>query len=380
MPRLISETQSAFVARRLITDNILVAHEVFHVLRTNRSCKAMCVAIKTDMSKAFDRVEWSFLEALLLKLGFSPKWVAWIKICISSVSYQVLLNGEPKGNIFPSRGIRQGNSLSPFLFILLMEALISQIQGAEREGRITGLNIARNSPHVSHLLFADDSLFFCRAEVAQCTELMKIINTYGCSSGQQLNVEKLSILFGNKVPPDLRTKLKQALGITKEGGMGVYLGLPEKISGSKKQAFAFIQERLQNRINSWSTKLLSKGGKEVLIKSVAQALPTYVMSCFLLPRDIIRKLTSVISRFWWSTKDNNCGLHWIAWKKICTPKDQGGPRFRDFKKFNLALLVKQLWRLIQYPNSLLARVLKGRYFRNSNLIDVNKASNPSYVW
>ena len=100
--------------------------------------------------------------------------------------------------------------------------------------------------------------------------------------------------------------------------MGVYLGLPERICGSKKQVFAFIQDRLQNRINSWSAKLLSKGGNEVLIKSVAQALPTYVMSCFLLPQEIIRKITSAISRFWWSTKNNNRGLQWIAWNKICT--------------------------------------------------------------
>lgn len=94
--------------------------------------------------------------------------------------------------------------------------------------------------------------------------------------------------------------------------MGVYLGSPEKICGNKKQAFAFIQDRLQSRINSWSAKLLSKRGKEVLIKSVPQALPTYVMSCFLLPQEIIRKLTSAISSFWWSTKDKTevfIGLH-----------------------------------------------------------------------
>ena len=212
----------------------------------NPSCKSKLVAIKTDMSKAFDRVEWSFLEALLLKLGFSPKWVSWIKLCISSVSYQVLLNGEPKGCISPSRGIRQGDPLSPFLFIILTEALISQIQGAEREGRITCLKIARGSSPISHLLFADDSLFFCKADVSQCAELMKIINTYGCSSGQQLNVDKSSILFDNKVPPEVKLEIKQTLGIVKEGGMGVYLGLPEKICGSKKQAFAFIQDRLQS--------------------------------------------------------------------------------------------------------------------------------------
>lgn len=95
----------------------------------------------------------------------------------------------------------------------------------------------------------------------------------------------------------------------------MYLGLPEKICGSKRQVFAFIRDRLNRRINSWSARLLSKGGKEVLLKSVAQALPTYVMSCFLLPKDIITKLQGAIAKFWWNTKANNKGLHWIAWKK-----------------------------------------------------------------
>ena len=159
LPKLISETQSAFVAKRLITDNILLAQEAFHALRTNLMCKAKFVAIKTDMSKAYDRVEWDFLEALLLKMGFAETWVSWIRWCVSSVSYKILQNGEPKGNIQPSRGLRQGDHLSPFLFILLTEALISQLKGAKEEGRITGLKIARASPAVSHLLFADNNLF-----------------------------------------------------------------------------------------------------------------------------------------------------------------------------------------------------------------------------
>ena len=204
LPKLISETQSAFVARRLISDNILVAQEIFHAMRTNQICKSKFVAIKTDMSKAYDRVEWNFLEALMLKMGFAEKWVAWIKWCISSVSYQVLLNGEAKGNIIPSRGLRQGDPLSPFLFIILTGALISQIKGAEAEGRLTGLKIAQASPAVSHLLLTDDSLFFCKADVQKCAELMKIINNYGLVSGQQLNTSKSSILFGSKVPAEVK--------------------------------------------------------------------------------------------------------------------------------------------------------------------------------
>ncbi|CAA7036802.1 unnamed protein product [Microthlaspi erraticum] len=233
LPKLISETQSAFVARRLITDNILIAQEAFHALRTNPSCKSKYVAIKTDMSKAYDRVEWSFLEALMLKMGFNDKWVSWIRVCISSVSYQVLINGEAKGHISPSRGLRQGDPLSPFLFIILTEALVGLIQGAEEEGRIQGLKIARNCPVISHLLYADDSLFFCKADIQQCTKLMRIIEVYDEASGQLLNAAKSSIFFGNKVPMDTRTELKRTLGINQEGGMGMYLGLPEKICGSK---------------------------------------------------------------------------------------------------------------------------------------------------
>lgn len=228
------------MAKRLITDNILIAQEVFHALQTNPSCKAKFVAIKMDMSKAYDRVEWSFLEALMRKLGFNECWISWIHLCISSALYNFLINGEPKGNIIPSRGLRQGDPLSSFLFIILTEALISQIHGAEGEGILTGLKIARHSPPISHPLFVDDNLFFCKAEPQQCREVMKIIEDYGQASGQQLNVSKSSIFFGSKVHAETKTEIKDALDISREGGMGVYLGLPEKICGSKRQVFAFI--------------------------------------------------------------------------------------------------------------------------------------------
>lgn len=135
------------------------------------------------------------------------------------------MNGEPKGNITPSRGLRQGDPLSPFLLIILTEALISQLRGAKEDGRISGLKIARACPSISHLLFANDIIFFCRTDVQQCAELIKIIDIYGKVSGQQLNQGKSSIMFGSKVPQEMKDALKQTLGIHKKGGMGMYLGL-----------------------------------------------------------------------------------------------------------------------------------------------------------
>ena len=160
----------------------------------------------------------------------------------------------------------------------------------------------------------------------------------------------------------------------------MYLGVPEKISRSKRQVFAFVQERMNGKINSWSAKLLSKGGKEVQIKSVAQAAPTYVMSCYRSPQDTCKKLSATVARFWWSTSNNNNGLHWVAWDMICAPLDEGGMGFRDFNDFNLALLAKQVWRLLVFSDSLLARVLKGRYYRHSNPMVTSKSNNPSYGW
>ena len=209
LPELISETQSAFVAKRLITDNILVAQEMFHALRTNPSCKGKYIAVETDMSKAYDRVEWSFMEALLLKLGFEQQWVARVMKCITSISYQVLINGEEKGNIIPSRGLRQSDPLSPFLFILCTEVLISHIKNTEATTTLTDIKIARECPPISHLLFADDSLFFCRADVPQCDELMQIINVYGKASGQQVNKSKSSVMFGSQVVTFSKLDLKR---------------------------------------------------------------------------------------------------------------------------------------------------------------------------
>ncbi|XP_023633877.1 uncharacterized protein LOC111829331 [Capsella rubella] len=377
LPRLISETQTAFVAGRLISDNILVAQEMFHGLRTNPSCKGKFMAIKTDMSKAYDRVEWEFVLRLLRKMGFAEKWISWIKFCISSVEYRVLINGQPQGHIIPGRGLRQGDPLSPYLFILCTEVLIANIRKAKL---ITGIKVANKCPQVSHLLFADDSLFFCRAVSDQCTVILGILRQYEEVSGQQINFAKSSVQFGHSVDSNTRAEIQGILGITNIGGMGSYLGLPESLGEAKTKVFSFVRDRLDRHINNWSAKFLSKGGKEVMIKLVASALPTYVMSCFRLPKTITSKLTSAVAKYWWSSNGQTGGMHWKAWDKLCSSKQVGGLGFRDVNDFNSALLAKQLWRLIEVPDSLFAKVFKGRYYRNSTPMDINKSYSPSYGW
>ena len=126
------------------------------------------MAIKLDMSKAYDRVEWSYLESVMRRVGFTERWIKLLMLCVKTVSYSILVNGEPKGMIKPTRGIRQGDPLSPFLFLFCTEGLNGLITKAGEKGDIKGYALCRNSPRLTHLFFADDSLLFCRATIQEC--------------------------------------------------------------------------------------------------------------------------------------------------------------------------------------------------------------------
>ena len=163
LPDIISESQSAFQSDIAISNNISVAFETLHHMKIRKSGKIGFMALKLDMSKAFDRVEWPFLLQLMEKMGFNGRWVNLIFECISTVTYSILVNGEPKRNIVPSGGLKQDNPLSPYLFLLCSEGLNALIQQAVHEDKIRGYSLCRYGPKISHLFFADDSLLFCHA-------------------------------------------------------------------------------------------------------------------------------------------------------------------------------------------------------------------------
>lgn len=196
---IIGETQSAFVSNRLITDNALLAFEAFHYMKNKRQGVVGHFVLKLDMMKAYDRVEWHFLRCLLQRLGFSLDWIRCIMSCLESVSFSFKFNDGVHGMVYPTMELRQGCSLSAYLFIICVEALSSLLNKAVQTKQLHGLSVSRGGLILSHLLFVDDCLLFARTTTKECSVLIDILSSYERASGQKVNMLKFEICFSKNV-------------------------------------------------------------------------------------------------------------------------------------------------------------------------------------
>lgn len=242
-------------------------------------------------------------------MGFHGRWINLIYGCIKSVSYSILVNGEPKGNIIPTRGIKQGDPLSPYLFLLCSESLNGLIQKAVRRGDIKGFSLCRSGPKISHLFFADDTLLFCRAELREVQEIKNILDRYERASGQKINHENTTIFFGKSIPMSSKSAIKNFLGVPKIKEYEKYLGLTAVVGKNKRASFNYIKERVWGKLQWWKEKLLSQARREVLLKAVVQEIPTFAMSCFKLPLGLCHDIEAMIRKFWWGQWGDRRKIH-----------------------------------------------------------------------
>lgn len=195
---IMSDSQSGFTPGRLITDNILVACELFHVMNIN-TCVMGSMAIKLDMAKAYDRVEWPFLARVMGKLGFRPHWIELVMKCVKFASFSFLVNGVPVGHVVPSWGLRQGDPISPCSFIFVSEGLSRLLKCAVERGSLYGVRLCPAAPVISHLLFVDDTVIFCPTAESQALTVKEVLHKYKRASGQKVNFNKTNVLFSRGI-------------------------------------------------------------------------------------------------------------------------------------------------------------------------------------
>ena len=257
------------------------------------------------------------------------------------------MNGEPKGLIHPSKGLRQGDPLSLFLFLLCTEGLHGLIKQAASNRDITGFRLCRHGPKLTHLFFADDNLLFCRANSTECSKVMDLLSVYEDVSGQKINKDKTALFFSKSVTEANRQIIKGILGVREIRHYEKYLGLPSLTGKGKRASFNYIKERVWRKLQGWEGKLLSQAGREVLIKAVIQAIPTYAMGCFKLPMGLCNEIEVMIRKFWWGQKGEKRKVHWLKWSEMTKSKNEGGMGFRDLALHNDSFLAKQACHLLQ---------------------------------
>ncbi|GJN37276.1 hypothetical protein PR202_gb26210 [Eleusine coracana subsp. coracana] len=210
--------------------------------------------------------------------------------------------------------------------------------------------------------------------------LKHILNQYCQNSGQQISAAKSSIFFSGNTGVQEKGEVCQILDIMTESLSDKYLGLPALVGADRSDCFKHLIDRVLSKTKGWKEKLLSLGGKEVLIKLIAQAVLVYVMMVFKIPKNICKGMTDAISQFWWGDEVDQKKIHWQAWWKMCFSKDKGGMGFRDPHCFNIAMLSKQVWRLLCEPDSFCARVLRSKYYPDGKLLSATMKKGSSFTW
>ncbi|KAJ0520598.1 putative RNA-directed DNA polymerase [Helianthus annuus] len=337
---LISDSQSAFISGRYILDGPLIINEI---LSWSRVMGKSLFLFKIDFEKAYDNVNWEFLISVMRQMGFPEKWSKWIYGILASARSSVLVNGSPTFEFACTKGIRQGDPLSPFLFVIVMEAFSSLFRKATDIGIIEGIRLPNGGPHLTHLLYADDAMVMGEWSDNNFKSVMRILRVFYLCSGLKINIHKSSI-FGCGV--NLHSVKEQVCLMKCKYGVipFTYLGVKVGANMNRISNWEPVKEVLCSRLSKWKSKMLSIGGRVTLIKSVLESLPTYYFSIYKAPVKVINELEVIIKKFLWGGNLEARKLHWVAWDKVTCSKKNGGLGLKKLDTSNSALLLKWVWR------------------------------------
>ncbi|XP_020096969.1 uncharacterized protein LOC109716078, partial [Ananas comosus] len=359
LPTLIGYEQAAFVAGRDISDNILAAQELAHTMVNNKKDHPMMI-VKYDMEKAYDRVRWDSVTTVLSLMRFPIKWVNWIMACISSPTYAFIINGKASDWIQPAGGLRQGDPLSPYLFILIAQVLTSLLNEAQSCGSFTGIPVGDNS-YLSHLMYADDILITGAISRRNCRGIEAILHKYECLSGQRVNKDKSALYLPDWLSARMKNMVTRWLNLPKGTMPFKYLG--SQISGKrvKVEQSNFLVERVRSKLTSWKKNALSLAGRAILIRATLTAIPNYWMTASWIPDSVVDKITQIIRKFLWEKHGGKKGMHLIAWDNITKPLTEGGLNFRNLRKSREAFMARNALKLLNNINLPWVRIMKGKY-------------------
>ncbi|XP_071714534.1 uncharacterized protein [Rutidosis leptorrhynchoides] len=300
--------QTAFIKGHQILDCPLIINELVEWCKKR---KKKALFFKVDFDKAFDSIHWEYILTMLSNVGFGPKWVSWIRACLSSSCASVLINGSPSAEFTIGRGLRQGDPLSPLLFIIGMEGLTAALKDALDASLYKGLRVGdpNHGELVSHCIYADDALFVGEWDDTNATNLVTILGCFFLVSGLKVDLLK-SNLFGVGVHSQEVARLAAIMGCSNSALPFHFLGLPVGLNMSRIANWDPIISKIKKRLASWKTNMISFGGSLTLIKSVLGGLGTYYISLFKAPCKVIHTMESLRAVFFFGRLLVNYNALW----------------------------------------------------------------------
>ncbi|KAG7547383.1 F-box domain [Arabidopsis suecica] len=375
LPSVISNAQSAFLPGRLLAENVLLATELVNgYSRKNIGPRGM---LKVDLRKAFDSVKWEFITAILKAMHFPDRFINWISQCISTPQFSVSVNGVTSGYFQSSRGLRQGDPISPYLFVLAME-VFSKLMSSSFAAGFINHHPQTKELDITHLMFADDVMVFFDGSSSSLTGISDALDIFASWSGLKMNCEKTQIFTAGLDPGESLAISSFGFPI---GSMPIrYLGLPLMSRKLRISEYSPLIEKLRKRFQSWATSSLSYARRLQLIKSVIYGLINFWTSTFILPKACIKLMESLCARFLWSgSVDISKGFK-VSWANICYPKTEGGLGLRRLGIWNSTLCLKLVWLLFSGSGSLWVAWHHHHHIKGKSFWSLNPSTKDSWNW
>ncbi|XP_062119661.1 uncharacterized protein LOC133834159 [Humulus lupulus] len=359
LPILIHGNQGAFIKNRLLAHNILIFQDLLKGY-TRKNISARCI-MKIDLSKAYDTVDWQFVADLLKGLCFPSRFIHWVLVFLKGTSYSLMLNGQLHGTFRGENGLRQGDPISPLLFVLIMEYLTRLLlQTSKQKG--FGFHPLCKHVNLVNLCFADDLVIFCKGNVKSMRLTQFAIESFCATTGLSINNTKTHIYFGG-IKDDCKS---QFLEITQmeEGSFPLkYLGIHLRPTKWRAVDCGEIIEKIQRNLHSWTSRNLSFAGRAQLIHLVLLGIRNFWMNIFILPQKVVAVIDKCCRDFLWGTKGNRSKLHLTSWEQVCLPKKFGGVGFFEGRKWNIAMMAKYIWAISSKKDCLWVKWIDSIYLK-----------------
>ncbi|XP_074293131.1 uncharacterized protein LOC141620062 [Silene latifolia] len=376
LPDIVSDSQGGFVKGRNIVENVLICQDLVRLY--NRKAASPRCLVTIDLKKAYDSIEWKFLEQMLYALKFPQKIIDLIMVCVSTLGYSLSVNGGFFGFFHGKRGLRQGDPLSPLLFTLCMEYLSRILKIAALQDSFRFHPMCSHLK-LNHLLFADNLLMFRKGTESFILWILKSFATFSAASCLNMNKSKSEIYF-NGTAASTVTNILQVSGFTRGTLPFKYLGIPISSKNLTKNEGMKLLDKLVARIRGWGARHLSYAGRLTLVSLVLSTLHTYWANIFLIPNGIMNKVNAICRNFLWSGKSEYGKPPTVSWDTCCAPKSEVGLGLEVAKEWNKALLGKYAWWLASKKDHIWVKWVNHVYMKGKEWNDYSPFPDRSWSW